>query len=278
MKLREALRTHWPEYLMEAWGLGAFMLSAAVFTTAVEAAGSPLRLALVSDELRRLLIGIAMGLTAIVLIYSPWGKRSGAHLNPAVTLAFASLGRVAPVDAACYVVAQLLGGLAGVGLAELVLGERFTRPPVSWVATLPGPSGLGPAFVAELGMAFALMLAVLLLNTRERLARYTGVAAGLLVATYITLAAPISGMSINPARSLASAVPAGVWQHQWIYWSAPPLGMLAAAAVFGTFGGLRRRGCAKLRHTADMRCIHCGHEPAVAMRVTRGSVAGEAAS
>ena len=79
-----------------------------------------------------------MGLTAIAIIYSPWGRRSGAHLNPAVTLAFLRLGKVAPADAAFYVLAQFAGGIAGTMLLTALFGERFTLPPIAAIATVPG--------------------------------------------------------------------------------------------------------------------------------------------
>jgi aquaporin Z len=95
-------RTHWPEYLMEAAGLGIFMVSACGFGTLLEYPASPVRQAIPDPLARRALMGLAMGLTAIALVYSPWGKRSGAHLNPAVTWTFWRLGKVAPRDALAY--------------------------------------------------------------------------------------------------------------------------------------------------------------------------------
>ena len=89
----EILRDHWPEYLMEAAGLGLFMVSASVVTTLFEYPHSSLFAALPNPTIRRVLIGIAMGLTAIAIIYSPWGKRSGAHLNPAVAKPFNTHGK-----------------------------------------------------------------------------------------------------------------------------------------------------------------------------------------
>ena len=100
-----ALRRHWPEYLIEAVGLGLFMIAAGLVTTALEHPASPLHRALPDPVARRTLIGLAMGLTAVGLIYSPWGRQSGAHLNPAVTLTFFRLSKVATVDAAFYVAA-----------------------------------------------------------------------------------------------------------------------------------------------------------------------------
>jgi aquaporin Z len=249
-------RAHWPEYLIEATCLGLFMVAAGLVTTALEYPGSWLHRALPYPLLRRALIGVAMGLTAVALIYSPMGRRSGAHMNPAVTLGFLSLGRMARADAFAYIVAQCIGGVAGVWLLQRSLGAAFTQPPVNWVATLPGPGGPLVAFAAETALAALLMTVVLRVSSHARAAALTGVCAGALVACFITFEAPLSGMSLNPARSLASAGPAGLWQSLWIYVLAPPLGMLAAAQWH------RRRGstlpCAKLRHSPEDDCIHCG--------------------
>ncbi|MBL8174663.1 MAG: aquaporin, partial [Bryobacterales bacterium] len=88
-----------------------------------------------------------------------------------------------------------------------------------------------------------------------RLAGYTPFVAGGLVALYITVEAPISGMSMNPARSFGSAVAAGEWRALWIYFVAPPLGMLGAAEVYVRRNGLHRVFCAKLAHPNEERCI-----------------------
>jgi len=85
---RTALARHWPEYLIEAWALGMFMVSASLFTLWFEDPASVLNHSIMNSDVRRALIGLAMGATAVLLIYSPWGKRSGAHMNPAVTVAF----------------------------------------------------------------------------------------------------------------------------------------------------------------------------------------------
>src|SRR5215467_4160317 len=105
-----AATKHWPEYLIEAACLGLFMVSACSFTVLLEHPASAIRQRLSSALVRRLLGGIAMGVTAVALIYSPWGKQSGAHLNPSVTLTFLRLGKVEPWDAGFYVVAQFIGG------------------------------------------------------------------------------------------------------------------------------------------------------------------------
>jgi len=257
----ERLKRNWPEYLIEAWALGTFMVSAGLFATLLDYPGSPVHRAIQSGELRRALVGIAMGLTAIALIYSPWGQRSGTHMNPAVTLTFLRLGKIHRWDALYYVVAQFVGGTVGVLLVASLLGSAFTGPPVSYVATLPGPHGSWVALVSETLISFVLIYVVLSFSNAAAHARYTGIAAGLLVALYIALEAPLSGMSMNPARSFASAAPAGNWQAFWIYVAAPVLGMLAGAQLFLVTQPRTAIGCAKLLHPENQRCIHCGHQP-----------------
>src|SRR5215469_13992271 len=89
-----SVHLHWPEYLMEAGLLGSFMVSACIFGALYEFPHSPVRHAIASQLLRRILMGVSMGLTAVAIIYSPWGKQSGAHINPSVTLTFFRLGKV----------------------------------------------------------------------------------------------------------------------------------------------------------------------------------------
>lgn len=250
-----ALRRHWPEYLMEAAGLGMFMVSASFFVILLEYPASPAHGFIVNADVRRFLVGAAMGLTAVAIIYSPWGKRSGAHINPAVTLAFLRLGKIAPADGFFYVAAQFIGGAMGVYLSAEVAGMAMAHPAVNYVATLPGPRGTAVAFIAEALISFGLMGMVLIVSNRKNLARYTGIFAGILVAAYITVEAPLSGMSMNPARSFASAFPGRIWTAFWIYMAAPPLGMLAAAEIYLRIKGLKEVYCAKLHHFNNKRCI-----------------------
>ena len=255
----KTIRHHWPEYLMESAGLGIFMISAGLFTTLLEYPASPIHQSIHFQFVRRMLIGLAMGLTAVGLIYSPWGQQSGAHFNPAVTLSFLWLGKVKPWDALFYVISQTIGGLAGVVLVSFTLRDPFRQPPISYVATAPGPAGPWPAFAAETVISFALMSTVLFITNWQRVARYTGLFAGALVFLFITFEAPISGMSMNPARSLASALPGGLWEGIWIYLSAPFLGMLVAVALWKLISPRRATACAKLNHQTQKRCIFCGY-------------------
>jgi len=250
-----ALKAHWPEYLMEALELGIFMISACTFSVLLFHPASPFSVSINNDLLRRALMGLAMGSTAIAIIFSPIGKRSGAHFNPAVTLTYLRLGKVAPWDAAFYIAFQFVGGIAGVVAASLVLSNLVTHPSVNYSATLPGPSGPTRAFLAELIISFILMLVVLLVSNTKRLGRWTGLFAGALVATYITFESPISGMSMNPARSFGSAAVGNVWTALWIYFTAPPFGMLLAAEIYLRLKSVRAVACAKLNHYNNARCI-----------------------
>lgn len=240
---------------MEAAGLGLFMVAAGVVATVLESPAWQVRQALPDPLVRRALMGAAIGLTAIALIYSPWGQQSGAHLNPAVSVTFFFLKKISGWDTVFYCVAQVAGGLVGVLFTAWLLGDAFAHEPVVFVATVPGPAGRAVAFAGEFVIAFGLMLAVLVTSNSRRWARLTGVFAGLLLAGYILFEAPLSGMSLNPARTLASAVPAARWTAFWIYLVAPFLGMGLAALLYVRGGAGRRVLCAKLNHHTNRRCI-----------------------
>jgi aquaporin Z len=251
----ERLKQHWPEYLIEAWGLGLFMVSACVFGTLLAHPASPVHQAIGEAFVRRVLMGTAMGLTAICIVYSPWGRRSGAHLNPAMTLAFLRLGKIETADALFYIAAQFIGGVVGVALSVLILRGAPGHPSVNYVATQPGRFGEAAAFLGEVSITFILMTVVLNVSNRMQIARYTGLCAGALVMLYITFEDPVSGMSMNPARSFGSAFNGNIWHALWIYFTAPPLGMLLAAEVYLRLRGAHAVLCAKLHHHSDQRCI-----------------------
>lgn len=241
---------HWAVYAIEAAATALLIGAAGVYTIAVQHPASPLRPLLAEPALRRAAIGCAMGGTVVAIAYSPWGRRSGAHLNPAVTLTFFRLGRVAPVDLAGYVAAQVLGALAGVALLAALARGALAHPNVRWYVTTPGMFGALAAFVAELCVTAALMTAILRTMQAARLRAFTPVAAGAIVALAIALESPLSGAGFNPARSFATAAFSGIWDGLWIYLLAPPLGMLAAAQL----AGVAAIPCAKLAHDRGRPC------------------------
>ena len=250
---------HWREYLIEVAALGTFMMSAATMTVMLEHPESPLHGVVAEPMTRRVLMGIAMGFTAAAIIYSPWGRRSGAHMNPAVTLTFLRLGKIDGRDALAYVAAQFAGGVLGIALASFALARWIADPAVNYVATTPGVFGHAAAFAGEALISFLMMLVVLTASNQRRVAPFTGVIVAMLIATFIALEAPISGMSMNPARSLGPDVVGDMWRGLWIYFVAPPLGMLAAAETFLRVRGRLAVRCAKLHHDRGPCIFNCGY-------------------
>lgn len=248
-------RSHWPEYLIEAGALGCFMISACVFGTLLGHPSSPVVSAIESPTVRRVMMGALMGLTLIAIVHSPWGRRSGAQMNPVLTLTFHRLGRSAPRDATAYVAAQFVGGAAGVVIAGALLGNALAAPGVMYVVTEPGMAGVAVAFVGELAISAIMMTMVLRTSSSPRWKRYTGLFAGLLVATFIALEAPLSGMSMNPARTVASALAAHHWMSAWVYFVAPFIGMLVAAEVFVRTRRPVEIPCGKVMHAEP--CLFC---------------------
>lgn len=245
---RAAMLRHWYLYLFEGVELAIFMLSACLVDTLLYAQSSPVPAWMPSVALRGLLMGAAMGLTAVLIIHSTMGKRSGAHFNPAITLTYLRLNKIAPWDATFYVAGQFAGGIAGVGVAALVLGRHLALPPVLYAVTVPGKYGTAAAFAAEFFMAALLMGMVLWTSNRAAFAKLTSYLVGVLITFYVLFFGPVSGFSINPARTLGSAVFAHIWTAVWIYFTAPLLGMFLAAEVYLALYGKKTVICAKLHH------------------------------
>lgn len=252
-------QAHLPEYLMEAAELAIFLTVAGLFSVLFEYPTSLVHQAISDATLRRLLMGIVMGCTAIALTYSPWGKQSGAHMNPAVTIAFYRLGKVHRWDAMFYILFQFLGGLTGIYFVAAILGRIFTEIPIRYIVTVPGGWGWVPALLGEFVIAFLMMAMILLVSNHPNLNRWTGTFAGCLVWLYVIFEAPLSGFGMNPARSFASAFPASVWTAFWLYLLAPPAGMLLATEVYQRRYGRKAVKCAKLHHENDKRCIFNCH-------------------
>lgn len=226
-----AFKINWRIYLIEAWALGMFMISAVFFTILIEHPAMPVRNFITSVIQRRMLMGLAMGLTAVLLIYSSWGKKSGAHMNPAVTLTFLALKRISIVNAFYYILFQFLGGLIAVWLMKLLFPQMIKDSTVNYAVTIPGSAGVASAFLAEGLISFLLMLTILFAGNSNYM-KYTGYFAGFLLFIFITFEAPYSGMSINPARTVATAIPAMNFSSLWIYFIAPVGAMLLAGLLY----------------------------------------------
>jgi aquaporin Z len=183
--LADAVALHWPEYLSEGLELGAFMLAACAFGTLLFDSESLVVLLVPSAAVRLVLMGAAMGGTAMAIILSPMGRRSGAHFNPVVSFTFFCLGKMHRLDAFFYIVSQFAGGAFGVFVARLLIGPWLASPSVRYVVTVPGQYGVPLAFLAEFFMGLLTMTVVLQTANRPRLSRITWLLVGLLVAMYV---------------------------------------------------------------------------------------------
>ena len=171
-------------------------------------------------------VSLAFGFVVSAMIYA-LGHLSGAHINPAVTLAFWSVRRFPASEVGPYLAAQC----SGATLASLVL-LALLGPVGRMGATLPGISA-SRAFAVEWLLSFGLMFVIMAVATDRRVPTgFAAVAVGLTVGFCALMGGPLTGASMNPARSLGPAVVGGLWEHHWLYWVAPVAGMLAAAHAY----------------------------------------------
>jgi aquaporin Z len=250
--LVDAYKTHWREYLMEATELAVLMFCICLFGALIYNRASPLHLFALSRTVKGFLMGVAIATSTFAIIRSPFGRRSGAHFNPAISLAYFYLGRMHRWDTLYYVACQFTGGVAGVFVAQHLLGQRLSAPPVSFVVTTPGEYGTFIAFIAEFVLSGLLMGVVLFTTNHRRLARFSPVVVALVTVFYYGLCYSISGYSVNPARSFSSALFARIWHGIWVYFAAPVLGMLTAASLY--VRGEGRIYCAKVFHDLESVC------------------------
>ncbi len=258
LPLAETLRRHWPEYGVEALFLAAFLLLAGALAAWARASAGGVMSGSPDPSARRALAGVAMGLVLMAMVYSPWGRRSGSHLNPAITLAYLRLGKIGRWDALFYLLAQLGAALAAVAL--LRGGMPLPEAAPAALSASIGPTGTWAAFVTELVLSACAMLLILYTSNHASWFRWTGVLYGLLVMLVVGCAAPLSGFGMNPARLLAVDLSGNTAALGWINLLPPLLGMQLAVEAYRLFTGRSQVLCAKLAHNTRGRCIfRCQH-------------------
>ncbi|MFZ0589283.1 MAG: aquaporin, partial [Bryobacteraceae bacterium] len=242
----EALKAHWREYLMESAQIGALMFCICLSATLLYGSESPLRALAIRTSVKPFIMGTAVALSTFLIIRSRFGRRTGAHLNPSLTLTYFFLGRIHRWDALNYVAFQFVGALAGVWTAHGVLGDDLSMPPVCYAITVPGTYGSAIALLSEFLLSALVMGVVLFASNRKYLVSFSPVLGALITIFYYGFCPSLSGFSVNPARSFSSALFAFVWRGFWIYLAAPTLGMVAAASLytgFGSWGAFTARRC-----------------------------------
>jgi aquaporin Z len=244
MKSDPLQQSHGPEYIAEFLGTAClvfFGLSAVVFDFAD---GLPMSHWIPNHSLRLLVTGLCFAGSGSLVVLSPLGRLSGGHINPSVSLAFWLGGKMHGRDFIYYVIAQMLGGI--LGAAALAGVWKKHSKSVNNGMTLPGPGWpLWQVFDFEVVLTGLLVFLIFIFVSNRRLMRWTPLMNWIVVAAMVWLEAPISGTSLNPARSFGPALVSGIWTDQWLYLIAPPLGGMMGLLAFRTV-------------TTQERCLETG--------------------
>jgi aquaporin Z len=248
-------RLHWFEYGAELFGTAFLVFAGVSVVVFVFGTGSPLAQILPDTSTRRLIAGLLFAGCGALVAISPLGKLSGGHINPVVSLAFWAQGKMHHFDLGGYTLGQLLGAILGSLL--LVLVWRGHAASVGYGTTVPGAAyPLWIVFLAEVGMTFLLVFSIFVFVSSHRLMRWTPLMVWILVAVMVWLEAPISGTSLNPARSFGPALVSWIWSYHWLYWVAPIIGALLAVGAFRLLsGGARDVLTGKFFHVPHYRSV-----------------------
>ena len=189
--------------------------------TLLYATESPLKAVAIRTSVKPLIMGTTVALCTFLITRSRFGRRTGAHLNPSLTVTYFLFRRVHRWDALNYVVFQFAGAVAGVWVARAVLRDGLSRPPVRYAVTVPGNHGAAVASFLSSSCPGLLMGVVLFASNRKRLVSFSPLLVAFITIGYYGFCSSLSGFSVNPARSFSSALFAFVWQGIWIYLAAP---------------------------------------------------------
>jgi aquaporin Z len=237
-------RSLWPAFLSEFVGVALLLLFGLSLVILMFGAGSPMPLLIPSEGARRAVTGFLFGAVGALIALSRIGIVSGAHINPVVTLGFSLMGKIEPLTALGYVIAQLAGSVIG-SLPLLAWGAMGRS--VAFGATLPGAGyATRTVVMGEVVTTFALVAGLCVFLGFRPLRRFTPALIPPLYSYMVWAEAPISGTSTNPARSLGPAIISGRWEGFWIYLIGPLLGAFIAIVVCSRIA--KRISVAKLYH------------------------------
>ena len=223
------LKSDWKLFVAEAVGMGLllfFGISIVIFNWGE---GSIVAKLIPSESARKVLTGFLFGSVGCLITISPVGKISGAHINPAVTLAFWLRGKIKADTMVGYILSQLIGGI--IGTIPLLLWGKQGKS-LQYGMTLPGEAGVTAAVIGEITATACLIIYLYLFIGTKRLRNYTPYGIPVLYAILTWAEAALSGCSTNPARSFAPALIAGNFTDHWIYWIAPAVGVIIVSLFF----------------------------------------------
>ena len=221
-------REEWKAIAAEGIGTAILVFGGISFVIIDFGSGSPVANWIPDAMTRRFITGFLFGSVGCLITLSPLGRISGAHLNPAVTIAFFGRGLMPWRGLFGYITAQLVGATFGAGALYVwgPMGDSLHEG-----ITVPGQS-VGAAFAGEAFATFCLICVILLFTSHDRLKAYTPFTIPVLFSILVGLEAPLSGCSANPARSFGPAVWSGIWTDHWLYWLAPITGTFGALILF----------------------------------------------
>jgi aquaporin Z len=267
MRSRQAV--HLWEWAAEGTGTSFVLFCTLTATYWTERLGSTFVRGNQSTGLRLVVMGAVIAVSAAVVAYSPVGRLSGGHLNPAVTVAFWLQRRVSPIDLMGYVMSQVTGAIVGIAAARLVWGRVLASPAIRWgVVSSQHQWSTLAAGAAEVLVSTVFIGTVIAMLSHRRTARFTPTVVATVVVVMVWLVAPYTGVAFNPARGLGSAVFSGDFGFVNVYVTAPVLGAALAVGLWTLTG--RRALTASIYHDpsypSTMRCEICDRD----QELTRG--------
>lgn len=241
---------HWTEWACELVGTAFQLFLGFTVVAFLEAPNAPGRAAIGSAGWRLVIIGACFGVLAAIVAVSPVGKRSGAHLNPAVTFGFFLRKHTHLADLIGYMVGQLGGALIAAAALRWVWSSWSRQ--IGNARTSPGPGTFGwQAVGIEAGLTMALLLVVFNMVSSPRTARWTPAVVTGVLSGLIWAGAPYTGASMNPARTVGPDVVSGVYPALWVYLVGPIVGAALAEIAFRLITRQRTTLTAKLFHDSD---------------------------
>lgn len=253
---------HPVEWSCELVGTAFQLFFAFVWVATLESPDSPLQQNLPWPPIRLALIGLVIGLLAAIVAVTPIGKRSGAHLNPAVTAGFWARGQTHIHDLIGYIVAQCIGAIIAAALFVRVMGSWAETAGYAKTEPRPGLSEVAACGI-EIVITFIMVITIFLMLSAKKTARWTPLAITIVLAILIPVGGPPTGASMSPARTLGPDVATGSYVALWVYIAGPLAGAILAALAFPVLFAGRRVLTGTLFHDPRYRTTHATFVPKV---------------